>query len=276
MEKPLIKVFGERNTGTNYLLKLIDLNLDARLLPSIAPKYVTTMQKWLPGQNECFVDVFFKFTCAQNLGWKHSLVDQIDLYQKIKKKSGAKIHVITLTKNPYTWLLSLYKRPHHYRHKFNFFKHPLAWFMSLYKSPSNYTIKQGTFEEFLRSPWLTVGRENSPKEIENPMILWNIKNASYIQINEKKSGINLRYEDLLLDPEKVLEDIRNVFGLEKNLQKFINLEWSTKGDKTVFTDYQKYYLEEKWKQKLSEEAINIINKYLDDKLLSYYQYEKLT
>lgn len=35
MREPLIKMYGERNTGTNYLAKLIDLNLHASQLPGV-------------------------------------------------------------------------------------------------------------------------------------------------------------------------------------------------------------------------------------------------
>ena len=46
----LIKIYGERNTNTNYLEKLIHLNLDAQQLPGVAPRYVKTIQKILPGK----------------------------------------------------------------------------------------------------------------------------------------------------------------------------------------------------------------------------------
>jgi len=35
--KPYLKMYGERNVGTNYLALLIDLNLDATQLPGVMP-----------------------------------------------------------------------------------------------------------------------------------------------------------------------------------------------------------------------------------------------
>ena len=209
------------------------------------------------------------------MGWKHSLVIPSDFIESLENDSFHKTYFITLTKNPYSWLLSLYNRPHHYRHTFNFFENPMLWLLSLYKSPANYTIKKKTFEDFLVSPWLTVDRENAPPKIVNPIMLWNIKNASYIDLKNNAHAINLKYEDLLISPEKLICDISNVFHLTKKDEKFKNLHGSTKGDKKHFSDYQLYYLEERWKEKLSQKAINIINSYLDNSLLEYYGYRKL-
>ena len=62
-----IKVLGERNTGTNYLQQLLELNLDADLLPGTVPPFV-------PGSAPEFVrDAYFTLTGAANLGWIHAI-----------------------------------------------------------------------------------------------------------------------------------------------------------------------------------------------------------
>jgi hypothetical protein len=39
MNDQIIKIFGERNTGTNYLEQLIDNNLYIKQLPGVSPRY---------------------------------------------------------------------------------------------------------------------------------------------------------------------------------------------------------------------------------------------
>ena len=63
-----MKIYGERNTGTNYIEKLVRMNLEAHLLNGVAPKPVQIMRRVLPGKQ--FVrDRYFKLTYGRNLGW---------------------------------------------------------------------------------------------------------------------------------------------------------------------------------------------------------------
>jgi hypothetical protein len=274
MKKPLIKIYGERNTGTNYLYKLIELNLAVCLLRGSDPEILRSVQRWLPG-HELLLNIYSYFSFQRNLGWKHSLVMPVHELSKMKICSE-NIHFITLTKNPYSWLLSLYKRPYHYHYHFNFFKNPSLWLISHYRRPYHYTVKKATFEEFLSSPWIPTRRERSTKTIENPVLLWNQKNASYIQLRDKFPVINLRYENLVLDPEKVIGEISNRFSLRNKAKKFKNVSESTKGDKKDFLFYKRYYLEEQWREELSPESISFIKKYLDIDLMDYYHYKILS
>lgn len=43
-DKSVLKLYGERNTGTNYLTKLIDLNLDIEQLHGVVPSYIMRLQ----------------------------------------------------------------------------------------------------------------------------------------------------------------------------------------------------------------------------------------
>jgi len=60
MDKPLIKMCGERNSGTNYLQKLTELNIDAELLSEIAPAFTTHLRQWLPGIELNFTGDYFR------------------------------------------------------------------------------------------------------------------------------------------------------------------------------------------------------------------------
>ncbi|MEO1350635.1 MAG: hypothetical protein AAFW84_17820, partial [Cyanobacteria bacterium J06635_15] len=154
--EPFLKVYGERNTGTNYLSQLINLNLKADELPGSVPSEIDVWQRKLQRKfniKERLKDIYFDISFHKNLGWKHSLVDPKKIYRKSSLPLD-NISFITITKNPYSWLLSLYKRPYHQY------------------------FRQGEkidFETFIVSPWKTVGRDNLNKKISTPVELWNIK-----------------------------------------------------------------------------------------------------
>ena len=77
-----IKIYGERNSGNNYLIKLLDSNI-INLNPSA-----------------------WKMHTEARFGWTHGLPIPTD------EANILKINFIILVKNPYSWLLSLYRNPH--------------------------------------------------------------------------------------------------------------------------------------------------------------------
>lgn len=186
----MLKIYGERNTNINYLSSLIELNLDIKQLPSVVPYRALKLQESLPG-NEWLKDLYFYLTYRTNLGWKHSRIPPIS---KLLKNQILKYNLsfITLTKNPYSWLLSLYRQPYH-----------------------QYYTEKPNFTTFLTTPWKTVNRENCPAVIENPIELWNIKNNSYLTLSEFKC-LNFSSESLFINPESIIDTISNTFDIKKN------------------------------------------------------------
>ena len=235
-----IKIFGERNTGTNYLKELIRTNLDVNILKgSISKGSVFTFREWTK-------DLFFSITKSSNLGWKHASIDS-NLLNNISNK----VFVISLTKNPYSFLLSLYKRPYHYKGK-----------------------KSHSFIDFISHKWELRKRDNIKgyKVLENPVDLWNIKNRSYINFaSNNKNIIHVKYEDLLKDPKNIIKRISRSINVPLKDQ-FTNYEVSTKKDNKIFVDYQDYYLHEKWKAKITNEEIKFINSKLDKEVVNYFGY----
>jgi len=243
----LIKIYGERNTNTNYLEKLIDLNLAAEQVAGVVPRYIKTIQKILPGK-EWLRDYFFAVSPHRNLGWKHSRVmseSELRHYGALERE----ICFVSITKNPYSWLLSLYRKP--YSHQ--------------------YSEGRPDFEIFLKTPWKTVARDNCEKLLDSPIALWNIKNASYLQL-AKLNGLNITTESTFQNPEYVIEKISNHFSIERLSDEFINYEKSTKDESKNFAYYQDYYLNEKWRDNLSGQATAIINKAVDKNLINYFGY----
>lgn len=244
-----LKIYGERNTGTRYLEKLIAANVDTRLLPGVAPRTVARLQRWLPG-TQWLRDLYFRLSFCNNLGWKHALIMPVTYLNRCRQDAELP-GIITLTKNPYSWVLSLYRRPYHYRGK------------------------RVPFEDFLTQPWHTTGREAYPGAFSSPIDMWNRKNAAYLQIPDNFTVINLRYEDLVDDPEATINRVSKKFALPRHTPAFAPVLESTKHDGRHYADYQRYYADERWRQELTDTAIARINERLDLHLLKQFGYDKL-
>lgn len=245
---PTLKLFGERNTGTNYLAQLLERNLFVTQLRGVVPSYIERMQNQLHVQ-EALKDAYFLFSQRSNLGWKHAAAPHGRLRQAIGRRS---IFCIFAVKNPYSWLLSMYKRPYHRRGE-----------------------KAGSFEEFLEKPWRTLRREGVDGALLNPVNLWNVKNRSYIESCERIPGLLIRYEELLADPHRVVSRVAEFSHARWRYDGFCNQDDSTKEVGKRFDDYRRYYLEEVWKIKLSPQAVSLINERLDEEVLRQLKYVRL-
>jgi len=247
----LIKIYGERNTNTNYMSKLIQLNLHITEIPGVVPPKIRKLWKYLPGK-ELVRDIYFDLTYSKNLGWKHTCVKSREELNKYKL-AGSNVIFLTITKNPYSWLLSLYRKPYHQ-------------YQSLTDSPS--------FETFLQRQWKTVGRDNVKFKLASPMELWNVKNRSYLML-DKINTLNITTEGIFEDAEAIIENISQRFSVERKSANFVNYETSTKDKSKDSAYYREYYLSEKWRDNLSDGAIAIINESIDKELMSHFGYRVL-
>lgn len=247
--RKLLKIYGERNTNTNYLSELVRLNLVIDELPGVVSPRVKRLQDKCPG-HEWLRDLYFTCQYRQTLGWKHAAVN----WQRLTATSLYEtndVTVVTLTKNPYAWLLSLYKRPYH-----------------------QYGAKKLTFTEFISSPWRTVRREGVSRWVESPVHLWNVKNSSYLNAGSVRRILNLRAEDTLIDPQRVVECVAEVADVSR-VGSFRNVLNSTKDGGKDFRYYQEYYLGERWREELDGADIKIINQRLDAALMEKFEYSFL-
>jgi len=246
----LAKIYGERNTNTNYLGELIKLNLDIMEIPGVVPRKIMRIQAPPPAKN-LLRDIYFGLTFYKNLGWKHSRVKSEEVLKKYSLVKSNDVIFLTITKNPYSWLLSLYRRPYH-----------------------QYFRVKPSFETFLETPWETVNRDNLRGPVTNPIELWNIKNRSYLNLHSLKK-INLTSENIFEDAKGVIDRISSEFSVNHLNDKFANFDESTKYEGKDSNYYRDFYLKEKWKENLSDEAIAIINRHLDRSLMEYFGYEFL-
>jgi hypothetical protein len=248
-----VKIYGERNTNTNYLGEIIRLNLDVLEIPGVVPKMMRRIQTRLPAKNR-LRDLYFQLTFGRNLGWKHAKVKSAAELQEYRLLRHNRVIFITITKNPYSWLLSLYKRPYHQYHE--------------------YQDEKPDFESFLELPCSTVGRENLDGKRYNPVELWNVKNRSYLELAELQV-LNLTSEEIFDDPQQVLRRISDKFDIDYRSSTFLNFDESTKYESKDSDYYRDYYVNERWRKNLTDQSIAIINRYLDREVMNRFGYQYL-
>lgn len=279
-----IKIYGERNTGTHYLMQLLLNHLDviekkgSLLAVSTARPHLT-----LP--------------CPGELGWKHRLASKEFLQEK--GVSREMILIVTLTKNPYSWLLSLNKRsytPVHFRAgvrvkradgtsrrrpfvekcfvRFSAcFGRRAHLFLARFRRFCIYENLQ--FSDFIRAKWFTEFHEGRDEGFKNAIELWNEKNKAYIELAKDYDVLLLTYEELLASPEAALRKITDRLGC--HIQEFNNVHAAAKKEDKGknYQHYRDYYLEERWREKLSPQDIQWISAQLDPAVMKAFGYNFL-
>ncbi|GAB4310819.1 MAG: hypothetical protein Kow00127_00520 [Bacteroidales bacterium] len=208
----IVKIYSERNSGNIYLEWLLKKNFDA-LIPD-TPEY----------------------------GWKHRIAPEKDELSEEILNSTCFIYLV---KNPYSWLLSLHKRP--YNHE---------------------ELRKIRFSQFIR---VSFG------DYRNPVVMWNRKTNSFLEFSRFAPRFLLvRYEDIIEDFRDVLNRIADHFGWEKPelYRNITNLLTHSHGIKSR-PFHRDFYLNEKWKESLRGADIDHINTYLDHDLMRKLNYQIL-
>ena len=253
-----IKIYGERNSGTNYIEQLIANNINCLIYPGSLSRQRRMghfiAKKLLPNALaytliEADRNRAHKNSFGVLQGWKHA---QIPCHQYSNARYKPGTCFLTLTKNPYAWLLSLYKRP--------------------YQNIDLMNCKIN-FSTFLRTPWKTIPRECGPQEYANPIKMWNMKTSSYSKLSNYGTHLHLCYEDVLEDPESTVALIASSFGFERSAPIFRGIEKSIKHDNFNTQDYIDYYLNQGWQKKLLNTDIEFINTQLDISLVEKIGYK---
>ncbi|WP_300463366.1 inositol monophosphatase family protein [Desulfobacula sp.] len=258
----LVKIYGERNSGTQFVTRLIRNNFLCEILPGTLadaePGYRDRIEAKLKStiSDNCKrklassikIDEYFCGNLWKTLGWKHC-VPPLEVIGA--RPDNAQILFVTLTKNPYAWALSMFNRPY-----------------------DNLCLQKNIdLASFVSEPWLTTERDNCPSILESPIELWNLKTDGYIQLAKSYSVICARYEDVIDDPKKFLSNVSRY--IEKKSDEFYILNESAKKSdvgKKDFNYYRDYYLKQRWREQLSDEDIKIINHFLNPSILSQVGY----
>ena len=240
----MLKIFGERNTGTNYLTNLINKNLSINLLRGTAYRLFGF------NKSELYKNLFFYYSEKYNLGWKHSNIFNENVISNLKR--NPEISVVVLVKNPYSFLTSLHKRPYH-----------------------NMKLKNLNLLNFLNSKWVCVKREKTYSYFDNPVNLWNNKVESYFKLKYEfpERVLIIKFEELVKNPADIIGFIGKLKNIKFNKKNFLNISKSTKNEKKSFEYYKDYYLNEKWSVGLNKSHYSLINKYLNLDLMNLLDYK---
>lgn len=164
----------------------------------------------------------------------------------------AEASVIFILRNPYSWLISLYKRPHHAK-----------------------GISCETLEQFIDFPWMTIAKDRVAPVLNSPMNLWNEKLSAYADFQEccDIPFYQIRFENFVQNPVETLAAALVSFGFETDGLAAIPL--SVKNKSHSATGLADYYAQEKWRQRLTRQSVALINQHTDWQVAKRFGYEKL-
>ena len=254
-----LKLYGERNTGTNYIETLLAKNLQVSVLPGRVPNsHLPTMltryaRNVIPDGDhwhEWARDRYFRLNFKDNLGWKHMCPSP----ERIGAARLAQVRFIMVLKNPYAWLLSLFRNPYHVGGRDD--------------NVLNFLDR--------RLPVMEM-RENTGPEALTPVEVWNRKGRGYLALREVASHAMLvQYEDFLRGEDQMIGVICAELGLTRTEALQSVPSGVKRGDRdTSHTKYVDYYLDEAWRSELTPEAIAKINTRLDPELTETFGYHMI-
>ena len=255
-----LKVFGERNTGTNFVETLLKRNVECKVVSGNLNRYYSwrfTLAKKLLSPDRAFAyventrDKIFTKRFALDGGWKHARTpnfpDGIDAYPE-------GMGLIAVTKNPYAWLLSFHRRP--------------------YLGREHTLLNPLPFSEFIRKPWQTVGRECAQSSYETPIHLWNDKVEAYFRLPKYAPTLIQQYEHIISDIPQFLSAVSTTFKSTLAVNPDIPMDSSKKDGRTT-QDIIAYYRENQWRSSISDDDIAYINDNLDAQTMEKIGYKVL-
>lgn len=253
-----VKVFGERNTGTRALIRMLAAQRGVRMqaagergamnLPQNADLRAvveaTYKGRWRKIYRDAVRDNEQAVACPTK-AWKHALPVWDAAF--VEKQA----HVVFCVRNPYSWALSLARTPYHQ------------------KGP-----KTPRVVDFVTQPWLTVSRDNMEAVLRSPMELWNGKVGAYGAFM-REGGVPtrlIRFEYFVSDPVAEVRQVLMGFGVAfEDVRTVV----PTKGPSKSLKDISAYYREESWKKSLTADVVSAINGLIDWELAARYGYYRL-
>jgi hypothetical protein len=234
-----VKIFGERNTSTNALDRIIRANSGSVPAPSVAVAIDPSIQWKIKACNllhrleparslahrlrEDAIDRVFR-TAPDRFAWKHTATR----FRTVEDFEG--LAVLVTVRNPASWVQSLYRNPYHI--------------------PGQ---RPASLDAFLDSSLPTVGRERLEGKLYRPLDLYEEKLRSYLAFfgQLERAGIPWRlvhFETLVTDQPAGFAAIRDL--LRAPADHFEPLQSSTKSQRKSLEDYREYYSTERWRDEM--------------------------
>ncbi|WP_170419683.1 hypothetical protein [Ruegeria atlantica] len=254
---PHVKIFGERNTGTNVLHRLIENNSECRLAPGIAFQLDDTLvndlhaivktrnknPKLIAHEYESRIDQVFENQPAINM-WKHAATD----FQDIRSLKNTK--VIFCVRHPMSWIVSFHKRPYNKK-----------------------LVAPSSLEAFSKIWVPLLRRDNLNYNSLRPLELYSRKLKSYLDFARQLDGIHvpnkfIKHEDITIKQESVIQELSSWL----NFKTRNPYNASTKDPSKNRAFYKSYYENELWKEPI-EGSWSALGNELDKALFEKLEYQ---
>jgi hypothetical protein len=246
-KKCYVKVYGERNVGTNYLEKLLAENFIVQPLRGNHGKistYMAALGRQSP-EAEFYYDLEMRRILASDFGWKHS----VPPVEQIERAEHA----------PYTLFLVLTK-------------HPIYWLRSLHRRPYRQVAKNVSFDDFTRAPFPISQADgiSAPGPL-SPVEILRFKTEGYIRLAALPvASICVPYESLLSEFQSQMDRIAP--HLIQSQNGYSNIERGVKDNRESLTFYKSKYDLSKATDDVSAETLAYVKENLGEKCLSYLGY----
>lgn len=194
MVRPVVKVLGERSSGTNLLAQILADHFEVEVvrnssgvLPkqrALLPGYFAGSWASRRGSKEAIQDHNHFVEMAECGGWKHAAATRRFVDEFAKPKAA---HVLCLVRHPAAWARSMHRNPFH----------------GIGKIPKD-------FSDFLHAPWIAAARDElGERVIANPIDLLTKKVESYGELqSELETAFVLTYENMILRPEETFQNTK--------------------------------------------------------------------
>lgn len=188
-----VQIFGERCSGTNFIHALIERNFDV--------------------------------TVTSDYGFKHWFIPGVhprgkpnrttDLESRKNLKDSNNTLFLFVFRNPYSWLQSLYLKPHH-----------------------SEGSKFSDFHSFLRTEWTSGDKIRQHEKWEknhNDKFFWieseknilslrNLKNAHFFSVMKAvQHSLKIKYEAIATDQSEILE-LAQMYRLKRRAKKLVEIQ----------------------------------------------------
>ncbi|NOR63105.1 MAG: hypothetical protein GQ535_11515 [Rhodobacteraceae bacterium] len=249
-----VKVFGERNTGTRAVVRMLRAHKGVSVgFPNPKTAELEHLERRVHEKLEGFalelftdaLDDMRRKPLGGHSAWKHAAPIVDDSY------AAKNASVLFLVRDPYSWIAALFRNPYHARA-------PLP----------------DTLAGFLAQPWLTVQRENIAPILLSPMELWNLKLRAYRDFSNAAPvpSTVLHFEPFVLDPVGELTAALQKFGIPS--KGLVEAEAPTKKLGVSRETRQNYYKTKAWEQEISAEAAQMINECVDWEVAAAFGYHR--
>ena len=265
MEFTSLKVFGERNTGTNFLNSFLRLNTSLKVLKGgdgdreeikkqlrdFVEKHDITDLLAKKLLMESLLDQASLKRRHRNFGWKHAKVSS-----KVLSKVPGFEHVcfIFIVRNPWRFVSSLHQKPY-----------------NLMPSPAP------DISQFIKSPIYANQRDQlGSRLVQSPVDLWNHKVRSYFEFNaaHPRQSLMVYYENLVISPDAFAGQLKKFCAVNEEITVPQDSSKKHRGDTKTYAEFCQEILSYQPRKVLGDDIFYLIANRLDQEILAKTPYIK--